>query len=387
MNIFVCDPNQDYARFVAALALPLEGQVVRYVSGIEDLTSAAGGEPAFTAVFGPGCPVEAAAAWTLRNRNEGRGFSAILLTASETADLVKQAWKAGIDEVCEVSASGEVQRAALAEMVRLAEERSRTGRTSENGKAPARVISVFSTKGGVGKTVLATNLGVALARLGKSTVLVDLDLQFGDVGIMLGVEPTRTMFGAMQAGDRLDREMLQGFLTQHSSGLSILLAPIRPEEAESVTPGRIARVLDALSAMFEFVVIDTAASFDDVVLTALDASDRVIAVTMMDVASVKNTRISLQKLKQLGYDDSLVEVLLNRADSKVFLEPDEVEKAIGSKIRYRLPSDQIVPRSVNKGRPVITEAPKSAIAKTIIEIATHLTQAEAEQKAVLAHVS
>ena len=209
-------------------------------------------------------------------------------------------------------------------------------------------------------------------------MLVDLDLQFGDVGIVLGLEPTRTIIGAVQSGERLDAEMLKGFLVDHSSGLKVLLAPTQPEDAEMVTASRIDRVLGLLAAMFEYVVIDTPPMLDEAVLTALDRSDRVIAITMMDVASIKNSRISLQKLRQLGYNGTLVDVMLNRADSKVYLKPEEVEQAVGAPIKYRLPSDLQIPRAVNKGMPVVMEAPKSQPAKVLRDTAMSIIAAHEE---------
>jgi pilus assembly protein CpaE len=121
--------------------------------------------------------------------------------------------------------------------------------------------------------------------------------------------------------------------------------------------------------MFDYVIIDTPPSLDEAVLTALDRSDRVVVVTMMDVASVKNSRVSLQKLRQLGYNGTVVDIMLNRADSKVFLKVEEVEHAIGMPIKYRLPSDLQVPRSVNKGVPVVLDAPRSQPARVLQETA------------------
>jgi pilus assembly protein CpaE len=154
--------------------------------------------------------------------------------------------------------------------------------------------------------------------------------------------------------------------------VEVLLAPTQPEDAELVTASRIDRIIGLLMTMFEFVVIDTPPVLDEAVLTALDRSDRVLAITMMDVASVKNSRVSLQKLRQLGYSTSLVDVMLNRADSKVYLRADEVEQAIGMPIKYRLPSDLQIPRSVNKGTPVVLEAPRSQPAKVFMDTAKAL---------------
>jgi pilus assembly protein CpaE len=258
--------------------------------------------------------------------------------------------------------------------------RQRTSVSPEASAATAleptvgKVITVFSPKGGVGKSVLSTNLSAAIAKeLGRSVILVDLDLQFGDVAVMLQMPPSRTIFDAAQAFDRLDAEMLEGFLIAHESGLRALLAPVQPEEAESVTTGRITQILKILRGLADFVVIDTPASLSEVVLTALEQSDLILAVATMDVPSVKNTKVSLQKLQQLGFDSRTIQLVLNRADSKVWLDPHEIEVATGNQIIARIPSDRLVPRSVNKGIPVVLDSPRSAVARAIAALAREVT--------------
>jgi len=238
-----------------------------------------------------------------------------------------------------------------------------------------RVVTIFSTKGGVGKSVIACNVATALAQAGSNVILVDLDLQFGDTGIMLDLKPERTIFDAAQNFDRLDPQMLKGYLVKHSSGAQVLLAPVHPEDADAVTVSRIAVILGMLREIADVVVVDTAAAFDDVVLAAIDASDIVYAVATMDVASIKNTRVSLQKLRQLGYDSGLIKLVLNRADSKVWLDAGEVETSLNSEATARIPSDRLVPRSVNRGVPVVLDSPRSPVSRSLVELAKQITAA------------
>jgi pilus assembly protein CpaE len=184
--------------------------------------------------------------------------------------------------------------------------------------------------------------------------------------------PDRTIFDAAQAFDRLDAEMLEGFLIAHDSGLRALLAPVRPEDAESVTAGRVAQILRTLRKLADVVVVDTPASLSDVVLTALEQSDVILAVATMDVPSVKNTKVALQKLHQLGLDGRGVQLVLNRADSKVWLDPHEIERAMSDRIIARVPSDRLVPRCVNMGVPVVLHSPRSAVARSISALARDL---------------
>jgi pilus assembly protein CpaE len=328
--------------------------------------------PSVVVICPPVDPAEGIALATLLQRRESDTATLLVADGLDTG-MLRAALKAGVRDVFAPDDDPESIVAAVC----VADESVSRRRGAALDTPPEEpvahegsVITVFSTKGGVGKSVLSTNLAVALAReTGKQVVLVDLDLEFGDVSVMLQLPPERTIFDAAKAFDRLDPDMLQGFLVTHSSGLRALLAPIRPEEAESVTPGRIRQIIEMVRTLADYVVIDTPASLSDAVLTALELSDVVLAVATLDVPSVKNTKVSLQKLHQLGLDGAKVRLVLNRADSKVWLEPHEIEKAIADRIVARIPSDRVVPRSVNKGVPVVLDAPRSAVARSIIDLA------------------
>lgn len=385
-RITVIDPAGEYAGVVATLTSAILEAEVHAVASF-DAAVLASEQPHVLLVapeVAPSVGFEAA-----RVASALSAFTSVVIIACTIdTDLMRSALHAGVaDVVCADDPASEIARA-----VRAAYDAAEIRRaTAEAEAAPSecdpggRVITVFSTKGGVGKTVLATNLGTALAKvLGKRCAIVDLDLQFGDVGIMLGLNPGRTITDVAASIERLDADLLRGHMTEHESGAHVLLAPVRPEDAETVTTGRIARILSLLKEMYDVVIVDTAATFDEVVLTALDRSDQVYAVTMMDVASIKNMRISLQKLAQLGYANGLIRVVLNRADSKVWLQPQEVERAVGSEIFARIPSDRVVPRSVNKGTPVVLDEPKSDVAKAMVGIAKTVAESAGE---VTGHVA
>lgn len=300
----------------------------------------------------------------------------VLIAHAVGTELLRAALQIGLVDVIAADApSAELGQA----LERACEHAARMGagagvNVARSAANRAKVVTVFSTKGGVGKTVIATNIAVALAHeFGKSVILVDLDLQFGDTGIVLDLPPDRTIYDAVQVYDRLDAEMLRGFLTEHKSGLKVLLAPVRPEDADALSASRLGSILDLVATLADFVVIDTAAAFDDVVLTAIDKSDEVYAVATMDVASVKNTHVSLQKLSQMGYDGNLVRLVLNRADSKVLLEPSEVQRTLGGEVIAEIPSDRLVPRSLNRGVPVVLDAPRSQVTKHLIGLAKLVT--------------
>lgn len=369
MNVLVCDTNASYAQSIAGALAPAKDISVVYASSLTEASRQLREGEAQLLVVGPAVPVDEALVCVRSIRDAGSSAGVVLCPTEITQTLLHSALRAGADDVIGASTPVAELSEVLGEVLRRT--RARCGGVDDQ-VSPARtgqVVTVLSMKGGVGKTVVSTNLAVALAGLGKSVALIDLDLQFGDVGIMLGLDPTQTIVGAVQSGERLDAEMLRGFLSGHSSGVHALLAPTLPEDAEIVTASRIDRIIGLLESMFDYVVIDTPPTLDEAVLTALDRSDRVLLVTMMDVASVKNSRVALQKLRQLGYNGSRVDIMLNRADSKVFLKVEEVEQAIGMPIKYRLPSDLQIPRSVNKGVPVVLDAPRSHPARVLEETA------------------
>jgi len=379
-RILIVEPDAEATRTLEALLPAAVGESVAHSPLVQDALVSVEAHGAEVVVIGAGVSDDDALAAIAQISEQAPVVSTILVRTYVSADLLRKAIRAGAADVVGTGDTSDELREAVDRVLRHSERLQVAARPEPDQARRGTVVTVFSTKGGVGKSVLSTNLGVALATLSQSVVLVDLDLQFGDVGIMLGLEPTLTIAGAAQANDRLDAELLSGYMVEHSSGLKCLLAPVQPEEAESITPGRIARILELLSEMFDAVIVDTCAALDETVLTALDRSDHVLAVTMMDVASIKNTRISLQKLHQLGYDGDFVEVVLNRADSKVFLAPAQVEKAIGRGISVQIPSDRIVPQSVNKGVPVVLESPRSDVSKALMGIARSIV--EMQQKAV-----
>jgi pilus assembly protein CpaE len=238
------------------------------------------------------------------------------------------------------------------------------------GAAHGRIVTVFSPKGGTGKTSIATNLGAALAKQeGKRTLLLDLDLQFGDAAIMLGLEPEKTIYDLVSAPGELDPEKLAGYTTRHVCGLDILPAPVRPEDAELVTEGKIGRLLEVARVSYDVIVVDTSPFFHGPMLATLDQTDELLLVCSLDVPTIKNVRLSLQTLELLSFPTKKVRLVLNRANSKVGMKLNEVESALERKIRYQIPSDRAVPLHVNRGKPVVLADPSADFARAMAEVA------------------
>ena len=218
--------------------------------------------------------------------------------------------------------------------------------------AVRNAICVLGLKGGSGKTLTATNLAVTLAQAGRSVALMDLDLQFGDVALAMGLNPVRTMYDLVRSGGSLDAEKLEDFLVEHPSGVRALLAPVRPDQAAVISVPFLAEVQDLLAETFEFVVFDTPPSFSPEVISAVDCSTDILVVAMRDTLSLKNTKLGLETLERMEYDRRRVKVLLNRANTNVGIERADVLAILGRDVDILLPSDREITRSMNQGSPI-----------------------------------
>jgi pilus assembly protein CpaE len=244
-----------------------------------------------------------------------------------------------------------------------------------------RIITVFSPKGGTGKTVTATNLAAAFAKHEKRrTLLLDLDLQFGDAAIMLGLEPEKTIYDLVTAPGELDSEKLAGYVTTHTCGLDILPAPLRPEDAELVTETKLTRLLEVARESYDVIVVDTSPFFHGPMLATLDRTDELLMLCGLDVPTLKNVRLSMQTLELLSFPAERIRFILNRANSKVGMSKKDVEGALNVKIRYEVPSDRAVPLGVNRGQPPSIGDQSADFARAIRVVAKSLLAPDAPKK-------
>ena len=252
---------------------------------------------------------------------------------------------------------------------------------ANGGGRQGRLVTVFSPKGGTGKTVLSSNVSASLAKhWGKRALLLDLDLQFGDAAIMLGLEPEKTIYDLVTAPGELDSEKLAGYTTRHACGLDILPAPLRPEDAELVTEPKLARLLEVARESYDVIVVDTSPFFHGPMLATLDRTDELLLLTSLDVPTIKNVRLSLQTLELLSFPGDRIRVVLNRANSKVGMQRKEVESALEMGVRYEIPSDRAVPLAVNRGNPAVLADGKSEFSRSVKELAKSLVTAQAAAK-------
>jgi len=298
----------------------------------------------------------------------------ILVASLESSALLEEALDADVSDVLLLPQLPENVVFALKKV-------SHSGRRAAATGKRGRVVTVFSPKGGTGKTVTATNLAASLAKHhGKRALLLDLDLQFGDAAIMLGIEPEKTIYDLVTAPGELDSEKLAGYTTRHASGLDILPAPLRPEDAELVTETKLARLLEVARESYDVIVVDTSPFFHGPMLATLDRTDELLLLCGLDVPTLKNVRLSLQTLELLSFPEDRVKLVLNRANSKVGMKPKEVEAALERKINFEVPSDRIVPLAVNRGNPAVVSDPKAEFSKAIRAMAKELVAAQAVAK-------
>ena len=298
----------------------------------------------------------------------------ILLASGESSALLEDALEADVADVLLLPQMTE-------NIVFAIRKASHSGRKAQGRPGRrGRIVTVFSPKGGTGKTVIATNTAAAVAKHeGKKALLLDLDLQFGDAAIMLGIEPEKTIYDLVVAPGELDTEKLAGYVTRHVSGLDILPAPLRPEDAELVTEAKLAQLLEVARESYDIIVVDTSPFFHGPMLATLDRTDELLLLCGLDVPTLKNVRLALQTLELLSFQPDRIRVVLNRANSKVGMKPGEVEGALDVKVRFEIPSDRAVPLSVNRGNPAVLAEAKGDFARAIRTMAKTLAPAEAEK--------
>jgi pilus assembly protein CpaE len=302
-----------------------------------------------------------------RMRVSRPALGVILIRRRLDASILADALRAGVREVI-----SDRDLPGLSAAVRRSGDIARRMREREGvvlagtGRSRGRVITVFNAKGGCGKTTLATNLAVALADAGRREVcLVDLDLSFGDVAIAMQLFPAHTIVDAVPLAGSLDESGVRGLLTPHSPGLSALAAPVAPGTAENVPATLVVELLETLRGIFDYVVIDTPPTFSDHVLSAFDASDMLLLIATLDIPALKNLKLTLETLDLLNHPRERWRLVLNRADSKVGLDMEEVERTLRVPLSLRIPSSRDVPESINQGRPLILQAPNHPVSQAI----------------------
>ena len=319
----------------------------------------------------------------LKTCGQGAGLVKIILfTGEQSSNIFRKAIKINIFDVLEFPFNyGDMKESISRARVAIKEitgekDIPQTEETRAKNKI-SKNIMIFSSKGGTGKSFIATNLAIDLYnQTKKRVVLVDLNYQTGDVALILDIVPRHTFYDITSIINQLDTEMLSSFLTLHSSGVKVLPAPVDPTQAESISTKATVKVLDTLAKICDYMVIDVPSNFSENTLALLGKIDFLCMVASMDVPSIKNLKVSLEVVDQLKFPEENILIIINRANTKVGITTDEIEDTLKRKIDITIPSDRLVPLTINQGNPVVSVYPKSAVSKSINKLTKYLIKSK-----------
>jgi pilus assembly protein CpaE len=363
-NLLVVDQDDDFVDSAKQLfdgSLPI-------ARSLEEASQTISSGDVRMVLIGPSYGTDEAIEQIRSLHNQDPSLVLMLVAEEVTADLLRKGMRAGVSDVLEAPLDEAKIEAAIEQFAHDVLNRHSASKPAspppDEAGGEGRIITVTSAKGGSGKTVMATNIALVLNRFpDKKVCLVDADLQFGDVCLVLQLEPRFTMVNAAHELHQLDAELLESLLTEHPSGLKVLAAPLEPAFADDITTAGLMQMLDVLKESFDYIVVDTAAMLDELILSLIEKSDDILMVVDMDLPSVKNAKLALETMRLLKFSTANVKLVLNRSNSKAKLDNKEIEGALKMEIMASVPSDAVVAASVNEGRPVVETDPKSKVAK------------------------
>ena len=311
----------------------------------------------------------------------------IIMSVQGEREYLRQAMKSGASEFLIKPFSGEELVASIHRVHRLQQGRALllADETSPllaavTGPPPAsesarsidkgRIFFLYSGKGGVGKSLIATNLAVAMARQTRARVaLVDLDLQFGDIGMLLNLDASHGITDLIENIDHMDRDFIEQIMVDGPFGLKALLAPIKPEHADLVMVDHVRRILGELRNMFDYIIVDSNGNLDDINLELLDLAEMVVVVTSGSLPAIKNTKLALKVFDSLAIPPSKVMLLLNNPDGYSEFNLESVEANLRFPISVQIPNDtKLAVRSINRGEPFVTSHPDARISQRIQQL-------------------
>lgn len=368
-------PDVDFdGRLRQAVAGGLQGGVQTFFTSLlpadpNDLFAALNQELPEVLILGPDVPVDEALRFATVMNVRFPELS-VILAAEPDPDFILQAMRAGIRDILSPGSDPAQIRVLLERASQSFASRYRVQAVppmTESNKG--LVIGVFSPKGGVGKTTIATNIAIGLGKIAPmSVVIVDLDLQFGDVASGLYLDPQHTVTDAVSPAASQDSLVLKAFLTVHPGGIYAVCAPPTPVDADEITPEQVSRLLEQLSEQFQYVVVDTAPGLPEIGLAAMEQCTDVVWVSGMDIPSVRGLRSGLDVLRQLEILPETRHVVLNMADSKLGLTVQDLESTIGAPVDVSIPRSRAVALSTNRGIPVLQESAKDPATKSLNQL-------------------
>lgn len=305
----------------------------------------------------------------------------IIMSVQGEKEYLKKAMVAGAREYIVKPFSSEDLTQTILRTYELQNRRKSIGKVQDH-QISTRIFTIFSTKGGVGKTTIASNLAVAMARTTKKRVaLIDLDLQFGDIAVMLNLSIKNTIYDLVKDLKDMDSDIVEDYLVTHFSGVSVLPAPAKPEYSEFIDAKHVEKILNLLIGSYHYIIIDAAASFNETVLTALDMSERILCVSTLDLPTIKNMKVGLDLMDSLKYPHEKIHIVLNKASEQFGVKFKEFEQTIGHPVWAYIPEDsQTVITSANKGLPFVMTRSETKVARAIYSISEALCERKVEQQ-------
>ncbi|RPF55849.1 AAA family ATPase [Aquisalibacillus elongatus] len=298
----------------------------------------------------------------------------ILCLPREKINL-KKVMRSGAVDVIELPTAYPDVINTVSEMIEA--QQSKRGQ-AEQVEKDGKVVTICSTKGGVGKTTITSNLAVAMAKKDLKVAILDLDLQFGDVGLFFDLKPRKTLYEWTKEAS--PSSPIKSYMTSHSSGVDIMCSPIRPEFSEAIHGGHIESVIERLKKEYDWVVIDTPPSLVETDIVALEHSDEIILVTSMDLPTLKNSKLYLETLESIHLKKP-VKVVINKKSKIKGINPDIVQQILEQESFEQIPNDEKnVITAVNEGNPVVISTPRAQVSKSIYSLASKLVQLPKEKK-------
>lgn len=376
MPVVLGDTDRDADRFRFTLADDVA--VVETAKKLDDYLESNPDEDLI--VVGPDVTMAVATevAETYRLRRPFLGV--VLMRRRMEVSTMTEALRAGVREV--VPADDVEALVGACKRSQAVSEQLRNVETGDGGERRGKIILVFSSKGGCGKTTISTNLAAALSSEsdGASVCLLDYDLETGDVAIALQMDPTRTISDALGMQGGLDERALAALVVPYKANMDALLAPTKPSDAEFVSAALAGEIVQVAANMYDYVIIDAPPAFTDVVLKCFDLADVYVLLTTLDMPALKNLKVTLDTLDNLGFPRSKWQVVLNRGGSRVGLTASDIERTVGVPISVEIPSSVEVPLRLNEGVTVVEANPRHAVGRAFEELAAKLRRAGAAGK-------
>ncbi|MFZ9694040.1 MAG: AAA family ATPase [Candidatus Nanopelagicales bacterium] len=295
----------------------------------------------------------------------------VLIRSFVDTTLLRDALQCGIREIV-----NEAEIAQISEACRRSLEISAgfklTAGVSESPVRLGKTIIVFSAKGGVGKTTLSTNIAAELAYgHRKKTLLIDLDLQFGDVGVALQVNQERSISDVI-GQKSIDQTLLRNIILETDAGFDIIAAPIEPSAVEKIKAEAVQQIINLASKEYDFIVLDSAPAFTDIILTGFDLAEQFVIISTPDLPSIKNLRVTLSTLRALGFPEHKNLIVINRLESSTGLSLHEVRELIGIEIDATIPGSKKLQKSLNQGVPAVLKFGSDKAVKAIKKLVEKL---------------